>query len=144
MAYARLFHNIISPSLPLNSSFTITQLTEEANLISRPRTSSLTMDRLPQELMDHISKMLLREDLKNTLLLPRQFQFSAEKYSGALNAFGLHAGNAEDFIATYSGHQFHYLRNLSFTIQLPRVNYKYPITRDGPGQLKENDESLTR
>ncbi|OAK99321.1 hypothetical protein IQ06DRAFT_251339 [Phaeosphaeriaceae sp. SRC1lsM3a] len=102
------------------------------------------MDRLPQELVDQISKSLPQDDLKNTLLVSHSFRFAAEKYSGAFSSFAFHDSNAEKFIATFSGHRFQYLRSLSLTIVLPRVDYKYPIIRDSPEQLKRNDESFTR
>lgn len=53
------------------------------------------MNNLPQEMVDRISSFLPIEDLKNTLLLSRPFQYAAERHSETFEVFNLTPGNAE-------------------------------------------------
>jgi hypothetical protein len=102
------------------------------------------MDTIPAELVDRISSYLEHNDLKNTLLVSKSFRHAAEKYSGAFYQFRLHEETAEKFLTTFSGHRFSYLRDVEFWIDLPRIEYTYPLPRDDAEQLQKNDESLTR
>jgi len=72
------------------------------------------MNSLPQELVDRISSYLHYEDLKNTLFLSRNFQYVAEKYSGAFLKYDLTEENADKFLETYSGCRFRYPNRLDF------------------------------
>lgn len=93
------------------------------------------MNHFPPELIDNISSYLSHDDLKKTLLLSEPLRFSAEKHSGAFNAFALHESNAEKFVDRFSGHRLLYLR---------KVEFSSPAQRDNIDQLEKNDESLTR
>lgn len=79
------------------------------------------MNTLPQELVDRISSLLGTDDLKNTLLLSHQWQYAAEKYSGAFSDFALTTESASNFLSTYRGRRFHYLQDLRFDPSLPKL-----------------------
>lgn len=61
---------------------------------------------LPQELVDHVSSYLGREDLKHTLLVSSKFQLAAEEYSGAFTKYALTEDNVDKFVETFSGRIF--------------------------------------
>ena len=103
---------------------------------------SLSMDQLPQELIDRISRYLSRDSLKNTLLLSHAFRFAIEKYSGAFAKLTLGEDNAEKFIATFSGHRLLYLRDLEFGISLPLPEDSE--RRDNADQLSKHDKIFTQ
>jgi hypothetical protein len=102
------------------------------------------MDQLPQELIDRISRLLPRKDLKNTLLLSKAFRFPAEKYSWAFHSFKLDEENAAQFLNTFSGHRFSFLRSVEFQPILPRIEYTYPHPRETESGLREKDKDYTR
>lgn len=99
------------------------------------------MDQLPQELIDRISRHLLPQDLKNTLLLSRAFRFPAEMYSGAFTRFSLDKDTAERFVIIFSGHRLSYLRDLQCEIRLPPPDNSE--RRDNADQLRKHDVSFT-
>ncbi|KAH6848460.1 hypothetical protein BKA58DRAFT_280006, partial [Alternaria rosae] len=72
------------------------------------------MGRLPQELIEEITRYLPTDDLKNVLTLSTKFRFAAESYSGAFTEFTLNERNADKFLGLYSGHRLLYLRELHF------------------------------
>ncbi|KAF2706353.1 hypothetical protein K504DRAFT_459648 [Pleomassaria siparia CBS 279.74] len=106
------------------------------------------MDRLSQELVDHISGYLSRGDLKNTLLLSRKFQYAAERYSEAFSNFDLTwEENATKFLSIYSNYRFRYLRTVSFETTVPAINTEEDAEedcRDTPNELEVMDEMFTR
>jgi hypothetical protein len=104
------------------------------------------MNNIPQELVDHISSYLSREDLKNTLLLSRQFQHAAENYSKAFRSYVLTESNAEKFVEMYSSHRFRYLRYLHFLTGLPALdsNNHEDKCRESPQELESLDQEFTR
>ncbi|KAF1967573.1 hypothetical protein BU23DRAFT_602762 [Bimuria novae-zelandiae CBS 107.79] len=73
------------------------------------------MNNLPQELVDHITSYLSREDLKNTLFLSRHFQYAAEQYSRAFQSYNLTENNANKFVDIYSSRRFSYLWYLHYS-----------------------------
>jgi hypothetical protein len=77
------------------------------------------MNEISQELVDDICSYLDHDSLKSTLLLSRKFQSAAERYSEAFRIFSLNTGNIDDFIATYSGQRFRYLRHVGVEAVLP-------------------------
>jgi hypothetical protein len=87
------------------------------------------MENVPQELVDLISSYLSYNDLKNTLLLSRAFQYSAEQHSGAFSDFTLNEDNANQFLEVYSGRHFRYLRNVRFRPSLPALEDKSYLKR---------------
>jgi len=102
------------------------------------------MDKIPAELIDHISSFLEHNDLKNTLLVSKAFGFAAERHSQAFDQFSLYEGNTDQFLDTYSGHRFSYLRVVEIWTDLPRVEEGEMIIRESAEQLLENDRSMTR
>jgi hypothetical protein len=114
------------------------------------------MNNLPQELVDQISSYLSRGDLKNTLLLSREFQNAAEQYSGAFSGFVLAEDNASKFLETYSGRHFRHLRTVEFRLRLSALDWDeeadesdddsidYPLCRDTVDDLKQMDQEFTR
>ena len=105
------------------------------------------MDKLPQELIDHISSYLDRTSLKNTLLLSRKFQYAAERYSEAFSDFTLTLEeSAAKFLSTYSGYRFRYLRTVSFMTSVPAIEMEDDVEedcRDTLSELKAMDEAFT-
>ncbi|KAF2445865.1 hypothetical protein P171DRAFT_520590 [Karstenula rhodostoma CBS 690.94] len=117
---------------PLSSSFT------------GPPDSS-AMNSLPQELVDNISEHLNRDDLKNTLLLSRPFQYAAERFSGAFSTYALNEGNVEDFLRVYGGQRFYrYLREVELKTSVPALDGDPDECRDSAAELRKMDESFTR
>jgi hypothetical protein len=101
------------------------------------------MDILPQELVDNISSHLSLQDLKNTLLLSRMFQYAAEQYSKAYAEFSLTEENAPQFLSKYTSRRFRYLRNLSFHTSFPTVDDEEDC-RYNAEELKLIDREFTR
>jgi hypothetical protein len=104
------------------------------------------MDRLPQELVDKICSHLPTADLKSVLLLTGQFQYGAERYSGAFSEFTINETNIDTFIQRYSGHRLLYLREVVFRSSLapvdgPRDFHEY--CREDLGKLREKDEEFS-
>ncbi|KAH4118416.1 hypothetical protein HBH98_143090 [Parastagonospora nodorum] len=102
------------------------------------------MDKIPAELIDHISSLLEHNDLKNTLLVSKALSFAAEKHSHVFDEFALYEGNADKFLKTYCGHRFSYLRVVEIWTKLPRVEDGEMILRESAEQLLKNDLSMTR
>jgi hypothetical protein len=104
------------------------------------------MERLPQELVDEISRYLDHDDLKSTLTVSRKFCYAAERYSGEFRAFTLTEDNAARFLCRFSGYRFRYLREVYFTTTFPRVGDEepYPECRENKAQLREKDEIFTK
>jgi hypothetical protein len=110
------------------------------------------MNNLPQELVDRISSFLDREDLKNTLLLSREFQHAAEQFSGAFSSYALTEDNDSEFLGTYSGRHFRHLRTVEFRTSVPALDWdkeahsddEYPTCRDTEDELQLMDEEFTR
>ena len=106
-----------------------------------------SMNTLPQELVDRISSCLNLDDLKNTLLLSRKFQYAAEQYSGLFSDFALASNNAAKFLSTYSSYRFRYLRNVSSATTVPAIDSTEDAEedcRDTAKELKIIDEEFTR
>ncbi|KAF2635437.1 hypothetical protein P280DRAFT_461803 [Massarina eburnea CBS 473.64] len=107
------------------------------------------MTYLPQELIDHISSFLPLSDLKNTLLVSRQFHSAAEKYSEAHTKYTLTTkSDAQHFVEKYSGRLFRLLRNVEIRTSVPDLDRgtlgnKYRC-RDTAAELQEMDEQFTR
>ena len=74
----------------------------------------------PQELIDRISDSLVTADLQQTLTVSRQFQYAAERASGAYEKFELTEINAGRFLQLYDGRRIRYLRHVTFRTDLPR------------------------
>ncbi|KAJ4358717.1 uncharacterized protein N0V89_003301 [Didymosphaeria variabile] len=104
------------------------------------------MDKLPQELVDRISSYLGRQDLRNTLLLSRQFQYAAEQYSATFESYVLTESNAEKFLATYSNRRFNYLRYIHFSTEFPEFdsNDNEDNCRESLEELESLDQEFTR
>jgi hypothetical protein len=110
------------------------------------------MNSLPRELVDHISSFLTRDDLKNTLMLSRKFQYAAEQHSGAFSMYALTEDNAERFLAIYSGRHFRHLRSLEFRTSVSPLELdneahasgEYFSCRDTKEELQQMDEDFSR
>jgi hypothetical protein len=106
------------------------------------------MDNLPQELVDQICQYLSLDELKNTLLLSRQFQLATEEHSEAFSHFVLKEDNADAFIERYSGRFFRYLRAVEFSTALPELStvdeeFLWDC-REEKEDLQKMDEQFTR
>ena len=108
------------------------------------------MDNLPQELVDHVSSYLGRNDLKNTLLLSSRFQRAAEQYSGVFSTYALTEDNVDNFFGFCSGRRAQYLRNIEFRTSLPAFEvvdtdaFENNPCRDTADELREMDKEFTR
>jgi hypothetical protein len=105
------------------------------------------MNKLPQEIADHISKYLSHDDLKNTLLLSREWQYAAEQYSEEFADFTLTINNDFKFLSTYSGRRFRYLKNVTFETSLPELELDDDAEddcRETANELKSLDQYFTR
>ncbi|KAH6638042.1 hypothetical protein C7974DRAFT_422975 [Boeremia exigua] len=112
------------------------------------------MDSLPQELVDHISSYLGRNDLKNTLLLTTKFQRVAEQYSEAFSTYTISEDNNGDFVNFCRGRLVQHLRNIKFWPSLPALDmdtykrnreaFEDNPCRDTIDELREMDEEFTR
>jgi hypothetical protein len=103
---------------------------------------------LPQELVDHVSSYLGREDLKHTLLVSPKFQRAAEEYSGAFTKYALTEDNVDKFVETFNGRIFRHLRRVKFRTSVPslrseEVDEDNPC-RDTADQLNQMDHEFTR
>lgn len=110
------------------------------------------MNKLPQELVDHISSYLGRKDLSSTLTVSPEFQVAAEKHSGAFDDFELDDKNARQFADTFGGRRFGYLQHLSFRTILPPLDTEvdwgaepegHPV-RDTEEDLRAANESFSK
>ncbi|KAL1608079.1 hypothetical protein SLS60_003018 [Paraconiothyrium brasiliense] len=110
------------------------------------------MNKLPQELVDHISSYLELEDLSSTLTVSPEFQVAAEKYSGVFDEFELSQQNGYKFADTYGGRRFGYLQHLSFRTTLPPLEEEIDWDaepeghppRDTEEHLRAADESFSK
>jgi hypothetical protein len=87
--------------------------------------SLATMSSLPQEVVDEISSMLGRDDLKNVLFVSRKFQRAAERSSGEFVSFTfrkLDPAECQAFHAKFSGHRFQYLRQIEVFTSFPPLD----------------------
>ncbi|KAF2449584.1 hypothetical protein P171DRAFT_404960 [Karstenula rhodostoma CBS 690.94] len=106
------------------------------------------MDALSQELIDLISSHLERTDLKNTLLVSRQFQYAAEQQSGIFSSVTLTADeeSRDQFLAIYSTYRFRFLREVMFGTTIGGLNDEddaEEICRDTQGELRAMDVDFT-
>ncbi|KAF1971549.1 hypothetical protein BU23DRAFT_569717 [Bimuria novae-zelandiae CBS 107.79] len=108
------------------------------------------MNKLPQELVDNISRYLDRDDLKNTLLLSRQVQYAAERYSGAFSTYILNKHNSDRFLKIYEGQRFfRYLRRVEFRTSVRGLegeanrDHRDNPCRDSAEELRQMDEDFT-
>jgi hypothetical protein len=110
------------------------------------------MDKLPQELVDHICSFLENDDLKRILTLSPKFHIAAERCSGAFERFTITEDNAQKFWSTYGGYRFNYLRCIIFKPTLPGLvdcldsdeEWRARSCRDSREELKEADEIFTK
>lgn len=95
------------------------------------------MENLPQEVFDHISSFLTLSDLRNTLTVSQQFQYAAERYSGAFESFELYAtdNSTQKLFSVFANRRFRYLRRIHLRTELPRLRYgrKEAKSRFDPG-----------
>ena len=103
---------------------------------------------LPQELVDHISSYLGREDLKHTLLVSPKFQRAVEEYSGAFSKYSLTKDNVDKFVETFSGRIFRHLRRVKFRTSVPGLRDE-DLDENNPccdtaDQLNQMDHEFTR
>lgn len=98
------------------------------------------MDSLPEELIDRISSLLDRAELKTTLLVSRRFQRAAERHSGAFASFELTDGNHGRFLQLFSGYRYGFLREILFRTSLP-VLHSDDYT-GAPLSLREDEVDL--
>jgi len=125
------------------------------------------MNKLSQELVDRISHFLARDDLKIALLVSRKFQYATERSSGVFACFAFtnhDSKEREDFLATFSGRRFRYLRRVEIHTRFPaleprkleptrrvkKMKKRTPSPQPEPGScreslkdLKEKDEVFT-
>lgn len=90
------------------------------------KASHTTMNDLPQELVDGICSYLPREDLQNVLMLSRQFQYSAEKYSGFFEKYTLDTDNSAEFHSRFSSYRLMYLQEAIFRPTFPPDSVALP------------------
>ncbi|KAL1593136.1 hypothetical protein SLS60_010743 [Paraconiothyrium brasiliense] len=104
------------------------------------------MDSFPQELIDRITSFLAYNDLKNTLLVSRKFQYAAERASGefAFFAFRKHTPDEQqDFLSKFGGggRRFRYLRDVHVRTSVPPlIDSSAPLEEAGP--CRESIEEL--
>jgi len=105
------------------------------------------MNKLPQEIADHTSRYLSHDDLKNTLLLSREWQYAAEQYSEEFSGLTLTINNDFKFLSTYSGRRFRYLKNVTFETSLPELELDDDAEddcRETANELKSLDQHFIR
>jgi len=108
------------------------------------------MDRLPQELVEEITKNLPTDDLKNVLTVSTKFRYAAERYSGAFTEFTLNERNADKFLGLYSGHRLLYLRELHFRPNFPPIwppdpwPWEDEMCRENADAIRAKNECFTR
>ncbi|EUC44119.1 hypothetical protein COCMIDRAFT_6528 [Bipolaris oryzae ATCC 44560] len=106
------------------------------------------MNDLPQELIDEICSHLPRDDLQDVLTLSRQFQYSAEKYSGFFEKYTLDTGNSAEFRSRFLSYRLLYLQEVIFRPTVPRFNWRgedgEPVPyRETADEVRRRDESFT-
>lgn len=104
------------------------------------------MNNLPQEPINCISSHLCRNNLKNTLLLSRQFQYAAEQYSGAFRDYVLTKINVSKLLGTYCGYRFRYLEYVYFATSFPALESADDVVpcRETVEELQLLDQEYTR
>lgn len=103
------------------------------------------MEKLPQELVDHVCSYLSISDLGNTLTLSRNFQFASETHCGAFTEYEFTENNTQDFLRVFSGHRFRLLRTIRFETSFPELEYDDDRPcREIEAQLLEKDTEFTR
>lgn len=112
------------------------------------------MDDFAQELVDRISDFLAYDDLKNTLLVSRKFQYAAERASGEFALYVFRKSTAEEgraFLSRFGrdGRRFRYLRNIHVRTSVPPLlDTSNPNENPGPcweslEELQQKDEMFS-
>ncbi|KAJ4300877.1 hypothetical protein N0V90_002965 [Kalmusia sp. IMI 367209] len=102
------------------------------------------MDTLPQELIDKISSLLSRKDLKATLVLSRKLQYGAERHSGVFSHAKLKpdVATTRKFLSTYNSHRLLYLRGISFETSIPWIESEYDSNGIPERFCRETEDEL--
>jgi hypothetical protein len=107
------------------------------------------MHRLPPEVIDRVTSMLGRNDLKHVLLLSPAFQAAAECHSGAFANFTFTNGrhDAQRFVSMYSGRRLRYLHNIEIQTRFQSfedTGLENPSCREPQSELDAKTELFTK